>query len=93
MLTSKLVFLNVSLDKTELLHQPAPNTQSPAPSIVIHDTPLANVEHFRTHKAGALPYMLSFILKIYWQDRIPKLEVLERAYSSGIECMLIKAQL
>lgn len=44
---SKLFGLTVSLGKTEVLHQPAPNTHPPAPSIVIDDTPLANVEHFK----------------------------------------------
>ena len=44
---SKLFGLTVSLGKTEVLHQPAPNTQPPAPNIVIDDTPLANGEHFK----------------------------------------------
>ena len=35
---SKLFRLTISLGKTEVLHQPAPN-------IVIDDTPLANAEH------------------------------------------------
>ena len=44
---SKLFGLTVSLGKTEVLHQPAPNTHPPSPSIVIDNTPLASVDHFR----------------------------------------------
>jgi len=44
---SKLFGLTVSLGKTEVLHQPAPNTHPPAPSIVFDNTQLANVEHFK----------------------------------------------
>ena len=36
----------VSLGKTKVLHQPALNTQPPAPNIVIIDTPLGNFDHF-----------------------------------------------
>ena len=44
---SKLFGLTVSLDKTKVLHQPAPNTHPPAPTIVIDDTTFTNVEHFK----------------------------------------------
>ena len=36
--------LSSSLGKTEVLHQPAPNTTSPEPAIVIDDIQLKNVE-------------------------------------------------
>ena len=45
---SKLFGLTVSLGKTEVLYQPAPNTQPSAPTIVIDDTTLANVDHSST---------------------------------------------
>ena len=44
---SKLFGLTVNLGKTKVLHQPAPNNHFPAPNIIIDDTPLANVEHFK----------------------------------------------
>ena len=44
---SKLFALTVSLEKTKVLHQPAPNTHPPAPTIVIDDTTFTNVEHFK----------------------------------------------
>ena len=44
---SKLFGLTISLGKTEVLHQPAPSTNPLAPTIVINDTQLKNVEHFK----------------------------------------------
>ena len=44
---SKLFGLTISLGKTEVLHQPAPHTNHPAPSISIDGTQLANVESFK----------------------------------------------
>ena len=44
---SKLFGMTVSLGKTKVLHQPGPNTYPPAHNIVIDDTLLANVEHFK----------------------------------------------
>ena len=44
---SKLFGLTISLGKTEVLHQPAPHTNPPAPSISIDGTQLANVESFK----------------------------------------------
>lgn len=44
---SKLFGLTISLGKTEVLLQPAPNTNPPAPSISIDDTQLANVDQFK----------------------------------------------
>ena len=43
---SKLFGLTVSLGKTKVPHQPAPNTHPPASNTVIDDTPLGNVDHF-----------------------------------------------
>ena len=161
---SKLFGLTVSIGKTKVLHQPAPNTHPPAPNIIIDDTLLGNVDHFiylgssiscdgsldkeiatriskasqalgrlrnrvliqhniqlltklKFYNAVVLPSLLygcdtwtlyrrhvkkleSFhkrtlrsILGIKWQDRITNLEVLDRANSTSIESMLIKAQL
>ena len=44
---SKLFGLLISLGKTEVLYQPATNTHSTAPTIVIDDTQLENVEQFK----------------------------------------------
>nr|KAG5695709.1 hypothetical protein BaRGS_022386 [Batillaria attramentaria] len=44
---SKLFGLTISLGKTEVLHQPAPHTNPPAPSISIDGTQLSNVESFK----------------------------------------------
>lgn len=44
---SRLFGLSISLGKTEVLYQPAPNTNSIAPIIVIDGTQLANVEQFK----------------------------------------------
>ena len=44
---SKLFGLTVNIGKTEVLHQPAPKTNPQAPNIVIDDTQLGNVEHFK----------------------------------------------
>ena len=44
---SKLFGLTISLGKTEVLHQPAPSTNPLAPTIVIKDTQLKYVEHFK----------------------------------------------
>ncbi|KAI8515959.1 hypothetical protein Bbelb_067720 [Branchiostoma belcheri] len=161
---SKLFGLTISLGKTEVLVQPAPNTILPAPSIKIDSVVLQNKEHFtylgstvsadgsldkeiscRIRKASqALGRLrakvlqqrgvkLSTKLKIYnavvistllygcetwtlyrrhikqlekfhmrslrtimnirWQDKITNQEVLDRAQSSSIEALLLKAQL
>ena len=44
---SKLFGLTISLGKTEVLYQPAPNTTIPAPSITIDNTRLSNVNQFK----------------------------------------------
>ena len=44
---SKLFGLTISLGKTEVLLQPAANTNPPAPSSSIDDTQLANVDQFK----------------------------------------------
>ena len=44
---SKALGLTISLSKTEVLHQPAPNTTPVEPNISIDDTPLANVDSFK----------------------------------------------
>ncbi|CAE1227265.1 unnamed protein product [Acanthosepion pharaonis] len=44
---SKFFGLKVSLGKTEVLHQPTPNTNTSASTIVINNTQLANIEHFK----------------------------------------------
>ena len=44
---SELFDLTVSLGKTKVLHQPAPNTNPPAPTIIIDDTTFTNVEPFK----------------------------------------------
>ncbi len=44
---SKLFGLTISLSKTEVLFQPAPNTQNIPPAIHIEDTKLANVDQFK----------------------------------------------
>lgn len=44
---SKLFSLTASLSKTEVLHQPAPNTSPPRPSIFIDGTQIFSVEHFK----------------------------------------------
>ena len=44
---SKLFGVTVSLGNTKVLHQPAPNTHPPAPTIIIDDTTFSNVEHFK----------------------------------------------
>ena len=44
---SKAFGLTISLSKTEVLHQPAPNTTPVEPNICIDDTPLANVDSFK----------------------------------------------
>ena len=44
---SKLFGLTISLGKTEVLHQPAPQINHPVPSISIDGTQLANVESFK----------------------------------------------
>ena len=161
---SKLFDLTISLGKTEVLHQPAPSTNPLAPTIVINDTQLKNVEHFKylgstiscdgsldkeidariskasqalgrlrnkvlsqhnirlstklkVYTAVILPSILygcetwtlyrkhikklekfhmqalSSILGICWQDRVTNLQVLDRANSSSIKSMLIKAHL
>lgn len=43
---SKLFGLIVSLSKTEVLNQPAPNTSHSKPTIIIDGTQLVNVERF-----------------------------------------------
>ena len=43
---SKAFGLTISLSKTEVLYQPAPNTTPVEPNISIDDTPLANVDSF-----------------------------------------------
>ena len=44
---SKAFGLTISISKTEVLHQPAPNTTPVEPNICIDDTPLANVDSFK----------------------------------------------
>ena len=44
---SKLFGLTISLNKTEVLHQPAPTTHLPAPSITVREAKLSNVNHFK----------------------------------------------
>ena len=48
---SKLFSLTISLNKMEVLHQPAPNTHPPAPSITVGDAVLLNVNHYTTVKS------------------------------------------
>ena len=44
---SKLFGLTISLNRMEVLHQPAPNTHPPAPSITVGYAELSNVNHFK----------------------------------------------
>ena len=161
---SKLFGLTISLNKTEVLHQPAPNTHPPAPSITVGDAVLSNVNHFKylgstvtcdgsldkevaswigkasqslgrlrtrvlnqhhirlstklkVYNAVVLPSplyccktwtlycrhikklehfhmrALRSILNIIWKDHVTNLNVLQRANSTSIESILIKAQL
>ena len=45
--SAKLFGLTISLEKTEVLHQPAPGGNSTAPVITIDTTQLANVESYK----------------------------------------------
>ena len=55
---SKAFGLTISLSKTEVLYQPAPNTTSVEPNISIDDTPLANVDSFNYLAWTASSYVI-----------------------------------
>lgn len=44
---SRLFYLTINLRNTKVLHQPAPVTAAPAPSVSIDDTQLKVVEKFK----------------------------------------------
>lgn len=44
---SRLYGLTISLNKTEVLHQPALGTRAPPPKVYIEDAELKTVDHFR----------------------------------------------
>ena len=162
--SAKLFGLTISLEKTEILHQPAPGGNNTVPVITIDSIQLANAESFRylgsimsqdgtfcreadvliskasqalgrlrnrvlnhhnirlstklkVYNAVVIPsliygcefwilrrryikkpenfHMRAFrsILGICWQGHVANLEVLDRAESTSIESILIKAQL